>query len=332
MFNDLVVKVVPIEGILSPESSFFWLYLVTAGVFALAVCAQRSREHGFRALLSAVREVFDPNVFFHRSAIVDYTFIYINGLMSVAGIGLGVASAQAIAEWGAGGLTHVLGPSPALPASFLAGVAVTLAMALAFDFANFYFHWLQHRVPFLWELHKVHHSAEVLTPLTAMRVHPIAQILGSQFIAICLGMPGAVFAYLYDGPVTEITILGVNGMIFFWHTLLGNHLAHTQVWVMFPRGVREIFYSPALHLIHHSADPKHAGKNLGFCFAFWDRLAGTLYQPEDEERHALVLGIDPEAMGELRTTWQLYWTPIRNILFGRRRDARAAPGAEPQVK
>ncbi len=145
MFNDLVAKVVPIGGLFSPASSFFWLYLVTAAVFALAVCAQRSRERGLRALLSAVREVFDPKVFFHRSAIVDYTYIYINGLISLAGIGLGIASAQVIAEWGAGGLTYVLGPSPALPASVLAGVAVTLASALAFDFGNFYFHWLQHR-------------------------------------------------------------------------------------------------------------------------------------------------------------------------------------------
>lgn len=324
MFADIVAKIVPIDALLSPGSGFFWLYLVAAAGLALAVCAHRARERSPGALLAAAREVFDPRVFFHRSAVVDYKFVYINSLISAAGIGLGIASVQAIAEWGAGGLTQVFGPSPALSPSLLAGVALTLSMALAFDFGNFYFHWLQHRIPFLWELHKVHHSAEVLTPLTALRVHPIAAVLGSQFIAICLGVPAAVFAYLYDGPVGEVTILGVNAMIFFWHTLLGNHLAHTQVWVMFPRGIREIFYSPALHLIHHSADPRHAGKNLGFCFAFWDRLAGTLYQPRDEERHGLVLGIDPEAMGELATTWQLYWTPIRNIFFGRRRDARPA--------
>lgn len=326
MLADIIAKVVPIGGLRSPGSSFFWLYLAAAAIFALAVCAHRARGPG--ALQRAAREVFDPRVFFHRSAVVDYKLVYINSLMSVAGLGLGIASVEAIAQWGAGGLTRVFGPSPALPASLLAGVAITLSMALAFDFANFYFHWLQHRIPFLWELHKVHHSAEVLTPLTALRVHPLAAILGSQFIAICLGVPGAVFAYLYDGPAAEVTILGVNAVIFFWHTLLANHLAHTQVWVMFPRGIREIFYSPALHLIHHSADPRHAGKNLGFCFAFWDRLAGTLYQPQDGERQDLVLGIDPESMSELQTTWQLYWTPIRNILVRRKPDTRPVLAAD----
>jgi hypothetical protein len=28
-------------------------------------------------------------------------------------------------------------------------------------------------VPFLWEFHKVHHSATVLTPVTSIRVHPV---------------------------------------------------------------------------------------------------------------------------------------------------------------
>jgi sterol desaturase/sphingolipid hydroxylase (fatty acid hydroxylase superfamily) len=83
-----------------------------------------------------------------------------------------------------------------------------------------------------------------------------------------------------------------------------------------------------LHLIHHSADPKHAGKNLGFCFSFWDRLAGTLYEPAEQEKRELTFGIDAEDMRELRTPWQLYWTPVRNILFGRRRDAGRAPATD----
>ena len=34
-----------------------------------------------------------------------------------------------------------------------------------------------HRVPALWEFHKVHHSAEVLTPLTEWRQHPLELML-----------------------------------------------------------------------------------------------------------------------------------------------------------
>jgi sterol desaturase/sphingolipid hydroxylase (fatty acid hydroxylase superfamily) len=316
----------PVRVLLSPSHPFFWLYLVTAAVIALAVCVRRSSGRGLRALAGAVREVFDPAIYAHRSAVADYVLVGINHVLRMAGIGLAFANAETITHWGASGLTALFGSPPMLEPGLLAGVAVTLTMALVGDFAVFFFHVLQHRVPVLWELHKVHHSAEVLTPATGLRMHPIAETLKLQFIAICLGLAGAVFVYLYARPDAEITILGVNAVVFLWHAVLVDLLSHTHVWIMFPRGLREIFYSPALHLIHHSADPKHAGRNFGFCFSFWDRLAGTLYLPEEKEQHDLAFGIDAEDMRELRTPWQLYWTPVRNILFGHKRGARPAPG------
>ena len=202
-------------------------------------------------------------------------------------------------------------------------VMMTLTSFVAMDFGNFYFHLLQHRSPLLWELHKVHHSAEVLTPLTALRVHPIAATLGSQFLAICAGVPASLYLYLYGNHVAELQVAGVNLFLFLWQTVLANNLAHSHVWVMYPRGVRQIFYSPALHLIHHSADPRHYGKNLGFALTLWDRLAGTLYWPAASDRKGLVLGLEADDMRELRTTGQLFLTPLRNIVFGRPKPATA---------
>ena len=34
-----------------------------------------------------------------------------------------------------------------------------------------------HRIPFLWRFHQIHHSAEVLTPLTFHRIHPVESLL-----------------------------------------------------------------------------------------------------------------------------------------------------------
>ena len=44
---------------------------------------------------------------------------------------------------------------------------------LAYELGYWLNHYLSHRIAFLWEFHKVHHSATVLTPLTNFRVHPI---------------------------------------------------------------------------------------------------------------------------------------------------------------
>src|SRR5262249_44067776 len=70
----------------------------------------------------------------------------------------------------------------------------------------------------------------------------------------------------------------------------------------------------ALHLIHRSVDPRHPDKNFACTFTIWDRLAGTLYVPDDAEKDTLVLGLGDGEERDFKTVWQLYATPFRNIL------------------
>jgi sterol desaturase/sphingolipid hydroxylase (fatty acid hydroxylase superfamily) len=315
----------PATALFAPESRFYWLYLMCTVIVAVLACKRRLGKSGNGSLSAPIREVFNPSIFFHPSAIADYKFVFINHFFSALKLGAATITVEAITHGGAAFLAHVIGPaSPRVP-GMAATVMFTVTGFLAADFGNFYFHLQQHRSPFLWELHKVHHSAEVLTPLTALRVHPIADLLATQFIALCVGLPGSIYLYFYSGPVAELRIAGINLLLFLWQTVLVSNLAHSHVWVMFPRGIREIFYSPALHLIHHSASPNHYGKNLGFALTLWDRLAGSLYEPTDADRRDLVLGIDPDEMRGLRTVGQLYWTPLRNIIFAKRRMAASEP-------
>ena len=189
MFEDLASAIgIPFETLFSPGHPFYWLYLVTAAIFAIAICVRRSSERGLSALTGATRQIFDSKIYFHHSAITDYGLVYFNHIFQAMGLGLAFVSAETIAQWGASGLTHLVGSSPRLEAGWSVGLAATLTTAVLGDFAVFYFHLLQHRIPFLWELHKVHHSAEVLTPLTVYRLHPFAEISEA---AIHRRFPGA---------------------------------------------------------------------------------------------------------------------------------------------
>lgn len=325
MFEKLLSIVLqPAFMVFEPQSPFCWFFLLCAAGVALFACWRRRRQSGAVSLAVVLREVFDPAIFFHRSAIVDYKFVFLTHLLSAAQIGAATISAQAIAHGGAAALAQLLGQPQLRVPGLMAAAMMTLTSFIAMDAGNFYFHLLQHRSPFLWELHKVHHSAEVLTPLTALRVHPVVSILGSQLLAICAGLPASFYLYYYGHPVAELQVAGVNLLLFLWHTVLVNNLAHSHVWVMYPKGIREVFYSPALHLIHHSSNPRHYGKNFGFALTVWDRLAGTLYWPAGSDRSGLVLGLDGDDMRELRTTGQLFWTPLRNIMFGRPKPATTA--------
>ena len=62
------------------------------------------------------------------------------------------------------------------PPLWPAWVVMTMATALqllTYEFAYWFGHYLFHKVPAMWEFHKVHHSAEVMTTLTELRQHPV---------------------------------------------------------------------------------------------------------------------------------------------------------------
>jgi hypothetical protein len=61
---------------------------------------------------------------------------------------------------------------------------MTLAGFLAYEIAYYIDRYLMHKAPVLWEFHTTHHTAEVLTPLTAFRVHPMDTLIFVNITAI----------------------------------------------------------------------------------------------------------------------------------------------------
>ncbi len=315
MLHDILARLTAFAyAPLSPADRFFVGYLAVALVLALAVLRRdpSGRRRSFGELLAAL---FPRRVFLHASALLDYRFVLVNYFVIALLVAAMFLSAAATTGWFVAAIEFALGPNRhAATPGVAAGLVFTVMVFMAMDFGNFLAHWLQHKIPWLWEFHKIHHSAEVLTPITALRVHPVGEVLTTQVIALCVGAVNGVFFYVYQGPVAQVTIAGVNALDFLYYTIGAYHLAHSHVWLMFPRIAREIFLSPALHLIHHSVDPKHRDKNFAFTFTIWDRLFGTLYMPHDSEKDALVLGLGDGEERDYQSVWQLYATPFRNLV------------------
>jgi sterol desaturase/sphingolipid hydroxylase (fatty acid hydroxylase superfamily) len=133
---------------------------------------------------------------------------------------------------------------------------------LMMDFAIWAQHLAMHHVPFLWRLHRVHHSDTTMDVSTALRFHPfeiLASLAFKIIIILLLGAPAiAVIAF-------EIVLSA--GALF-------TH-ANVAVPSRLEALLRLVFVTPALHLIHHSPDPKETNSNFGFSFSFWDRIFGT---------------------------------------------------------
>jgi sterol desaturase/sphingolipid hydroxylase (fatty acid hydroxylase superfamily) len=200
--------------------------------------------------------------------------------------------------------------APATPASFPMLLAYTVVFFIAYDFGRFAAHSLLHDIPWLWQFHKVHHSAEVLTPITSFRAHPVDLAVMAWVPALTTGIVTWVFHRYVDPGIGVITFLGTHVILWVFN-LVGN-LRHWQVWLSYGPMLNRWLISPAHHQLHHSYEPRHLGCNRGFELAVWDRLYGTLYvPPQAPEQFRMGLGDDSD--GQWRKVWQLYWWPFKSL-------------------
>src|SRR3954463_5084367 len=102
-----------------------------------------------------------------------------------------------------GPATHTGQPSTALLCLF------TLSMLLAYDLSYYTYHYVAHHVPLIWELHKVHHSAEVLVGVTKDRVHPLEELLDRWWDGMLPGLTYGIWLFFALDPV-EVTVFGLS--------------------------------------------------------------------------------------------------------------------------
>ncbi|WP_457797574.1 sterol desaturase family protein [Methylocystis sp. S23] len=159
----------------------------------------------------------------------------------------------------------------------------TVVLFLAYEIGYWVDHYLKHRVSFLWELHKLHHTADVLTPLTNFRNHPLDNIVFGYMLALFIGAASGLLEWLFGRNVEMFSVNGKN-IIFICFLWTIGHLQHSQFWIPFSGMWGRVILSPAHHQIHHSCDPKHFNRNLGSVLAVWDWMFGTLEIPCEKTR------------------------------------------------
>ena len=148
---------------------------------------------------------------------------------------------------------------------------------LAYEFFQYLCHFLKHRVGFLWEFHKVHHSAPFLAVTTAYRRHVVDIYTNIFFAGFAIGLTDAVFSQLfYSRPTYSLAAdLRVVSLII----TLSSSLDHSHIWWSWGK-LERVLVSPAVHILHHSKDPKHFGKNLGETLSIFDHVFGTFAKPD----------------------------------------------------
>jgi len=185
----------------------------------------------------------------------------------------------------------------------------TIALFTVSDFSRYWLHRFLHTIPFLWEFHKVHHSAKVLTPITFYRVHPVENLLFGFRYSLSIGLVTGVFIYFFGAMIDIYSILGVNILVFAF-SLFGSNLRHSHVPFAYPKVFEKIFISPKQHQIHHST--KHFDKNFGGYLAIWDNVFGTLKFSNDVK--VLKFGLRKSQMNDYNSILALLIKPFKNLL------------------
>ncbi len=143
------------------------------------------------------------------------------------------------------------------------GWNMILAIASA-DFLYYWEHRIEHRIRFFWAYHNVHHSSTDYNLTVASRLSWIETgILWIFYIPMAL--------------------LGFDPLVIF---IAVQITAAYQTWIHTQKigrlGILEkMINTPALHRVHHAANPSYIDKNFGGILMIWDRLFGT-YRSETE--------------------------------------------------
>ena len=195
------------------------------------------------------------------------------------------------------------------------GVVIVATIFTAFnfildDFSKYIVHRLMHKWHILWALHKVHHSATTLTPMTVFRTHPLEGILFSLRSAITQAVTISSFVFLFGNSVDLVTVLGANIFVFLFN-IFGSNLRHSHIGIRYWKWLEYIFISPAQHQIHHSISREHHDKNFGSAFAVWDWIFGSFHHSEDTDN--LTLGIEKNPTNLTHNLSNLYLKPFLEI-------------------
>jgi sterol desaturase/sphingolipid hydroxylase (fatty acid hydroxylase superfamily) len=193
--------------------------------------------------------------------------------------------------------------------NYLWASACTIFMFLVEELGEYAYHFAEHKIPVLWEFHKVHHSAHQLNPLTAKRIHPISLLFSGTTRGVMTGIAAGGLVIIFGISATEALALSlVASKIFIIATLDPLKHSHFRIGLgAFDR----LLISPHMHQIHHSKAKAHWDKNFGTTISLFDWMFGTAYKPSKGEQPIYgISGYSKEKIQAYNTLYGAYIAPF----------------------
>lgn len=290
-----------LEYLVNPSKRLFWIYLLSS-IFLAIVYFYVTKKNS--------RLITSSKLWLHPSAKLDYYYFFLSYFINILLLVPFIVSAKTVALFVNKELYFYFDYYDNSFFSYKQIVLMyTISIFVVSDFTRYWLHRFLHTIPFLWEFHKIHHSAKVLTPVTFYRVHPVENFLFGLRYSLSVGFVTGIFIYFFGAKVDIYMVFGVN-IILFVFSLFGSNLRHSHIPFSYGEFIEKWLLSPKQHQIHH--DKKHFNKNFGGYIAIWDRLFGSLTLSKDVK--VLKFGLRREQMKDYLSLKYLIIRPFINLL------------------
>ncbi len=158
-------------------------------------------------------------------------------------------------------------------------------------------HRLNHRIPFLWRFHRMHHADGEMDVTTATRFH-IGEHLGAATLR--LGLIPLLGVNILEIVTFEILVVAVTMF----------HHANLSLGRIDPP-LRWLMVTPRMHQVHHSRYQPETDSNYSTVLSCWDRLFQTYRMRPGPE--PIELGLDEISGPRWQTVGGMLATPFVNL-------------------
>lgn len=238
--------------ILTPSlhNYFYWLIFISLAVYALEIIfpwrkdQPRIRKDFWLDFFYMFFNFFLFSLIVYNALSNVFVTLFNNGLSSIGITNLVAINLETLPDW-----------------------FKLIILFVVMDFIQWCVHILLHRVPFLWEFHKVHHSVEEMGFAAHLRYHWMETIIYKSILYIPIAMIGFGLDDYFIVHATAIAI---------------GHLNHANLYL--PLGpLKYIFNNPQMHIWHHAYEIPQGkyGINYGLSLSIWDYLFKTDHIPHD---------------------------------------------------
>ncbi len=154
--------------------------------------------------------------------------------------------------------SHVLEWRPAIWSGWQ-GLALDL---LLLDLWIYWWHRINHIVPFFWRFHEVHHLDETLDTTSALRFHFGEVVLSSLVRALVI--------FILAVPLSSVIVFEALVLV----SALFHH-SNLRLPAKFERAISWVIVTPSIHWVHHHAVRRDTDSNYATVLSVWDRLFGS---------------------------------------------------------